>query len=251
MDEIRLSEKGTNMSIKRTEMVGTEKDLTGKVFGKLIVIEYIGMIKGHHRWLCQCECGNKTVGRDWDLRNGVKSSCGCKRFERKYNIYDLTGEYGIGYTNNNEEFYFDLEDYDKIKDYTWYMSSTGYLMSDSDPEHRHCIMHRLIMNAPAEMEVDHIKGRSTTNDNRKENLRLVTHSQNNINKGLRSHNTSGTTGVCWDKKDKRWLARISVDKKNITLGYFINKDDAINARKEAEIKYHKEYAYNTNQDLNI
>ena len=39
---------------------------------------------------------------------------------KKYNKYDLSGEYGIGWTSNtNQEFYFDLEDYDKIKDYCW------------------------------------------------------------------------------------------------------------------------------------
>ena len=36
---------------------------------------------------------------------------------KKYNTYDLSGEYGIGYTSKGEEFYFDLDDYDKIKDY--------------------------------------------------------------------------------------------------------------------------------------
>ena len=44
------------------------------------------------------------------------------RFIPQQNVYDLSGEYGIGYTLKGEEFYFDLEDYDKIKDYCWHIN---------------------------------------------------------------------------------------------------------------------------------
>lgn len=47
----------------------------------------------------------------------------------KYNKYNLTGEYGIGYTEKGEEFYFDSEDYDLIKDYYWAINNGGYLTS--------------------------------------------------------------------------------------------------------------------------
>ena len=50
---------------------------------------------------------------------------------KKYNTYDLTGEYGIGYTSKDEEFYFDLEDYDKIKDYCWRITMQGYVRAYS------------------------------------------------------------------------------------------------------------------------
>lgn len=54
-----------------------------------------------------------------------------------------------------------------------------------------------------------------------------------------SNNTSGQKGVCWDKAKKRWLSRITVKGKSIFLGYYANKQDAINARIEAEEKYFK------------
>ena len=47
---------------------------------------------------------------------------------KKYNKYDLTGKFGIGYTSKGEEFYFDLEDYDKIKNHLWYKDKDGGLI---------------------------------------------------------------------------------------------------------------------------
>ena len=53
------------------------------------------------------------------------------------------------------------------------------------------------------------------------------------------NNTSGTTGVSWDKTYQKWNAYIMLKRKRKNLGYFHNKQDAINARKEAEDKYFK------------
>ena len=88
---------------------------------------------------------------------------------------------------------------------------------------------------PLEKEVDHINRNRL--DNRIENLRLVTSSQNLMNSGSYKNNTSGFKGVYWDKIKKNWRTLIIVNGKRIQLGSFINKEDAIKARKEAEIKY--------------
>ena len=53
------------------------------------------------------------------------------KFLKQYNNYDLSGEYGIGYLFNGEEFYFGLEDYDKIKNYCWYKDSGGYIRTNA------------------------------------------------------------------------------------------------------------------------
>jgi len=84
-------------------------------------------------------------------------------------------------------------------------------------------------------EIDHINGSGS--DNRINNLRDVTTSENNKNVRLRSDNTSGFTGVRWFKRDNNWRARIVVNKKEIHLGYFDSIEDAIKARKEANIRY--------------
>ena len=90
-----------------------------------------------------------------------------------------------------------------------------------------------------------LKGLQNNNkrDNRKANLREVTESQNQMNKGLRSNNTSGVTGVYWDKESSRWFAVITANKNVIFLGYFNSFDNAVRARKQAEEKYHGEYSY--------
>ena len=83
--------------------------------------------------------------------------------------------------------------------------------------------------------IDHINRNHY--DNSITNLRLVTYAENNKNRKVPRDNNSGHQGVCWKKRYKRWEASIGVDKKNIYLGVFKNKEDAIKARKDAEIKY--------------
>ena len=62
-----------------------------------------------------------------------------------------------------------------------------------------------------------------------------------MNQNKRSNNTSGYTGVLWDKAKNKWMARIKVNYKQIFLGYYDTLEKAIEVRKEAEIKYFGEY----------
>lgn len=138
-------------------------------------------------------------------------SCGCLHSEisskvnRRYNAYDLSGEYGIGYTNTGKVFYFDLEDYDKIKDYCWTENGNGYIRNIVNDIY----LHRLIMEVDDDCEIDHIHGNDTRNDNRKSNLRIVTRSQNKMNVGIRENNHSGMTGVFWNDDIQRFEAYIT------------------------------------------
>lgn len=99
------------------------------------------------------------------------------------------------------------------------------------------------------LHIDHIHGKETRNDNRKSNIRIVTCSQNQMNRGLQKNNTSGIAGVFFNKKDNRWEARITVRKNIIQLGSFNNLEDAVNARKSAEEKYFGEYSYNNSMKM--
>lgn len=74
-------------------------------------------------------------------------------------------------------------------------------------------------------------------NNRIENLRLVTNQENHRNMPIRKDNCSGHTGVCWVRDRGKWSATIRIDGKTKYLGLFRDKDDAIAARQEAEIKY--------------
>lgn len=235
--------------------MGNLIDLTGQTFDRLTVIkradDYVRP-NGQHgaRWLCKCSCGNYVVVLGQLLREKKTRSCGCLHNEelaearKKYNTYNVSSNYGVGYTFKGEEFYFDLEDYDKIKDYCWTIRNNGYVTAYCPTTKNHILLHRLIMGCDNDnLYIDHIHGNKTRNDNRKSNLRIATPSQNIMNKPLLKNNTSGVTGVSWNKRKGRWESYITIDDKRKGLGYFSNFNDAVAARKAAEEKYFGEYSY--------
>lgn len=73
-------------------------------------------------------------------------------------------------------------------------------------------------------EIDHING--LRNDNRWINIREATRLENCQNTPIQKNNTSGFTGVVWDKKNKNWMSRITVNGKTINIGRFDNPHDA-------------------------
>ena len=84
-------------------------------------------------------------------------------------------------------------------------------------------------------QVDHID--HNRSNNKWKNLRECTHQENQKNASLSKNNKSGSTGIYWIEVRNKWRATIMVDCKTKHLGYFKDKKDAINARKEAETKY--------------
>jgi len=98
-------------------------------------------------------------------------------------------------------------------------------------------------------QVDHIN--HIRNDNRWQNLRLVTHQENQKNRGMNPRNTTGITGVFLDKRCGSWRVEITDKKKKYYLGYFKDKFEAICARMSANNKFnfHKNHGINTPEDL--
>ena len=226
-----------------------KNDLTGKQFNKWKVIkldyERTNSSRGVY-YICECQCDNKTIKSIYasNLTSNKTKSCGCLKRENvskanhKTNKYNINNEYGIGYSNNNEEFYFDLEDYDKIKDYCWHVNNYGYLVSGSN------ILHRVVMDATDnDLVIDHIDHNKL--DCRKQNLRECSISQNAMNMIKPSRNTSGCKGVSYHKYSNTWRAFITKNKKQIYLGYYKLFEDAVKARKDAEVKYFGKYNYET------
>lgn len=84
-------------------------------------------------------------------------------------------------------------------------------------------------------QIDHING--IKHDNRIINLRAVTHAENSRNRSLDIRNKSGHLGITYNKKTNRWIAQIGGTRKRVNLGHFENKEDAIEARRIAEINY--------------
>lgn len=103
-------------------------------------------------------------------------------------------------------------------------------------------MHRLILNAPENMEVDHINGNRL--DNRRENLRLCNSSQNKCNRGPRKDNKSGYKGVSWHGQRQKWTVRIKTPYgKYLSLGLYDDKKEAAMAYNKASVEYHGEFAF--------
>lgn len=208
-------------------------------FGKLTVLERVENKSGdEHLWLCLCSCGNQVVFRGDRLLRGKTLDCGCVRKENGKNKYDLSGYYGIGYTKNREEFYFDLEDYDLIKKYTWCLSD-GYVVTSKN--NKILQLHRLILDSyDGPKKIDH-KNRIRC-DNRKENLRLVNDYENVRNSSVSKNNTSGIIGVTREKRKSKWSSQIVYNYKQMFLGYYENFEDAVIARLKAEKEYFGEFA---------
>lgn len=221
-------------------------DITGKRFGRLVITEYIGQDnKRRSLWKCQCDCGGEIIVPKCNLINGNTKSCGCLGQEnlekigkdnKKYNKYELFEDYGIGYTSNGTEFYFDLEDYNKIKYYCW-MESNGYIISYGTNSKKAIYLHKFVMNT--EKEVDH-KDRKRSNA-RKDNLRICTHGENMRNVSIKQNNNSGIIGVFYDKSRDKWISSIDVNKQNFRKR-FVNKQEAIKQRLIWEAKYFGEFA---------
>ena len=229
------------------------KDLTGLKFGKLTVIERVENYvspKGSPsaQWRCSCDCGDNdnVIVSTARLTRGVTKSCGCLRRDLygKQNDCEIKGYYATLYTELREPFYVDLEDLPKVLKVYWYKDKDGYLVGKR--KGKIIKLHRYIMGFPKGKKVDHLGGENTRHDNRRYNLRVATSVENAQNRKRDTRNKSGTTGVC--KKGKRWVAYISIDGKQITLGSFVNIEDAIKTRKEAESKYYKEWSYDNSQE---
>jgi hypothetical protein len=134
----------------------------------------------------------------------------------------------------------DDEDYEELSKRKW-SCNNGYAKSYFSYKNgiqTYLWMHRVIMNAPKDKEVDHINCDKL--DNRKENLRLCTRMENAKNRKVQKNNSSGCKGVYWSQK--RWHARLAVDRKKIRLGCFDSMIDAVKAYDEAVLKYHGEFA---------
>jgi hypothetical protein len=110
----------------------------------------------------------------------------------------------------------DAEDYESLSAHRWLVTSLKYAVRRFGG--RPVYMHRIILNAPKGIQVDHINGDGL--DNRRENLRLATNAQNGRNRKAQKNNTSGFKGVTYSHQEKHWRAQIMANGRNIYLGYF-------------------------------
>ena len=116
------------------------------------------------------------------------------------------------------------------------LNGNGYIHIKVDSQNYQA--HRLAflyMTGEMPIEVDHENHNRT--DNRWWNLSPSSRAENGRNQAMQSNNTSGVTGVCWDRSRNKWVSQIIGNGKRRHLGYFDALKDAAISRKAAEIKY--------------
>lgn len=157
----------------------------------------------------------------------------------KLNDYKILGEYSVFYivrrNGDKVEFIIDTEDLDKIKNMCWhagwrnifkkyYIEHTEYLgIIDGKPHYKTIFLHDYIMDMKSGENVDHISG--DTLDNRKENLRKASDSNNLKNRDRKNiNNSTGHRNVSFSNGS--YLVQLQVDGKNKRLGSFDNPEEA-------------------------
>ena len=208
-------------------------NLIGERFGTLIVIDRATVQDGkNYRWLCLCDCGNQCEVTTCHLRSGHTRSCGrCQTFIEEGEIVKCV-------LPDGGSFIFDKADLPLVRRYSWSIDNHGYVRSWCR-EYGFFKLHRLLTDIDSPELVDHING--IRSDNRRCNLRLATTTQNSQNSAMRHSNRTGYKGVTLHKSGK-FHARINVNKKCISLGYFSDPLQAALAYNKAAIRYFGEYA---------
>ena len=140
----------------------------------------------------------------------------------------------------------DDADYEWLNQWRWRAHKRGHTFyatrwSPRDGNRRRMIhMHRLLLVLPPDMEADHINGSGL--DNRRINLRVCTHTQNQMNRQKYGSATSSYKGVSWCKQTNQWRGDICRNGKHINLGRFADEQDAARAYNAAAREHFGEFA---------
>jgi AP2 domain/HNH endonuclease len=164
---------------------------------------------------------------------------------RRHEVIQPIGEtYRLIPLTRNQNAIVDAEDFEQLNRFNWYAewskTTKSFYAARRDEGGKYLSMHRFVMSAGPDFEVDHIS--HDTLDNRKGNLRECTSQHNNCNTRIRSDNTSGFKGVSWSKKLKKWWSNIRVNGKTLHLGYHEKIEDAARAYDAAARKHFGEFA---------
>lgn len=214
-------------------------ELAGYKFGRWTVIEQAPKNPNNKTiyWKCSCECGKFGIVASGKLRNGKSKSCGClareitgNRFRkhggigtRLYRVWDGIKERCNNSNHSDWKSYGGkgiklCEEWLNFSNFESWAIANGY---NKEAEYMKCTIDRIDYNAnycPS-------------------NCRFVDMLTQNRNKPARIDNKSGTKGVYWSKTVRKWTCTIGVNYKRINLGYFTSLEEAVIARKNAEIKY--------------
>lgn len=135
----------------------------------------------------------------------------------------------------------DVEDFERVSALHWYKDDAGYARTNIWTEGKKPRMHRFILGeTDRKTHIDHINGDKL--DNRKENLRVCSASDNAKNRGKQRNNSSGYKGVIFDKARSKWRAEICFNGNRKYLGRFDSVEEAAIAYQDAAKMYHGDFA---------
>ena len=198
-------------------------DIIGARFGKLVVLQYLGVRNSKSRYQCQCDCGRIIDVRRNDLISGNTRTCGnCNHI-----IND--GTHCQYVCQNGDSFYFSPEDLPFIEKHRWWTNNHGYALSYINGKIQR--LSRLLLAVDDDLVVDHIDG--NPRNNTRENLRIATIQENNQNALVRSHNKTGYKGVFLAVTKEKYEARIVHNGRSIYLGRYETEQEAAKAYDKA------------------
>lgn len=188
-------------------------------------------------WLCKCDCGGENRLATSTLNCGLVKSCGCIKAE-----LDKTRTRLHGMSDTKEYSRYLSMIYrcsvESHQAYPFY-GAKGIRVCDRwlEPDGQGFLNYIEDMGEkPSEdYSVDRI---DPLGDYSPENCRWADKHTQAVNQDIRKNNTSGRTGVSWDKKGKAWRAHISINRKRVFLGSFSSFEEAVKVREEAELKYY-------------
>jgi len=205
----------------------------GDRYGRLIAVEFVeyaAVSSGKKRavWKFRCDCGNEKNIPVSDVKFSNVRSCGCmlKEHASVMNTEDITGQ-----------IFGRLKAICPTKERTKNGSVVWELA---------CECGNTVYKTVNELKTGRVlscgclykESRKDCVTYRKDIIENTSISSIVASKKLSEKNTSGHTGVCFDKRNGKWYAYINYQKKRYFLGYYKNIDDAIAARKESEIQLH-------------
>lgn len=218
-------------------------DLTGQKFNRWTVLHRDEKSKGEIYWICKCDCGTVKPVKGSYLKKNRSKSCGClqKEVVSKSNRYELIdNEYYKVYDAQERYFFIDKEDYNLVKLRYWSVMR-GYVVEGNyeDGKSRRFI-HRYITDAKEDDIVDHRDGNPI--NNRRYNIRKTNQTVNRWNIDVQRVSKTKVLGV-HQLKNGKYRAMIQTNGVRHDLGMFDDIEDAINARKKAELEQRGELSH--------
>lgn len=228
-----------NVLSKGDDCLNYKHDLTGQKFGKLTALYPVKDKTHRARWHCVCECGNEKDVLQQNLSNGHVQSCGC--LLSSSNSERIT-EYNrsIGRETHHEtktrlyRIWIGIKSRCLVETASGFKNYGGRGISICDEWKNSFLAFSEWAFANGYSDSLTIDRIDVNGDYSPDNCRWVSMSVQQLNKRLSSRNTSGVTGVSFNKKNNRWYAYIRKDGNHVHLGSFKTIDEATKARKQAE-----------------